>query len=45
MKILYRLKMEIDEIDDNNGQINRVKIDEIQEMLATERHKRNELRG
>ena len=36
--------MEIDEIDDNNGHIYRFKKNyEILEILATERHKRNEL--
>ena len=36
--------MEIDEIDGNIGHIYRLKnIDEIQEMLTTERHKENEL--
>ena len=36
--------MEIDEIDGNNGHIYRLKnIDEIQEMLSTEIHKRSEL--
>ena len=36
--------MEIDEIDCKNGHIYRLKkIDEIQEMLTTERHKWNEL--
>ena len=36
--------MEIDEIDGNNGHIYRIKkIDEIEEMLTTEGHKRNEL--
>ena len=36
--------MEIDDIDGNNGHIQRLKkIDEIQEMLIAERDKRNEL--
>ena len=43
-KKLYILKMEIDEIDDKDGHIYRLKkIDEIQEILIAERVKRNEL--
>ena len=43
-KKLYTLKMEIDEIHDNDRHIYRLKkIDEIQEILTVERDKRNEL--
>ena len=42
-KILYTLKMKNDEIDGNDGHIQRLKkIDEIQEILIAERDKRNE---
>ena len=43
-KILYTLKMEIEETDGNDGHIYRLKkIDEIHEILIAERDKRNEL--
>ena len=43
-KILYTLKMEIDETVGNDGHIYRLeKIDEIQEILIAERDKRNKL--
>ena len=43
-KILYTIKIEIDEIDSNDGRIYcRKKIDEIQEILIAERDKRNAL--
>ena len=43
-KISYTLKIEIDEIDGNDGHIYRLnKIDEIQEILIAERDKRNDV--
>ena len=46
-KISYTLKIEIDEIDVNEGHDGRVfrikKIDEVQEILIAERNKRSEL--